>query len=91
MQPVRKVQAATHFKYLPPNPGSSMQRITPCLPGDDGALEMNWVDIPADAELVEPDLTYTDFVDAVSRAKKSTNQADITAHMQWSEEFGQEG
>jgi len=91
MQPVRKVQAATHFKYLPNPDNPSQQRIAPCEAGDAGAMAMNWVDIPADAELVEPDVTYADFVDAITRAKRSTNQADITKQVEWMEEYGQEG
>ncbi|KXJ24200.1 Vacuolar protein sorting-associated protein 4B [Exaiptasia diaphana] len=51
MQPVRKVQQATHFKRVR---GPSLQDpntivddlLTPCSPGDREALEMNWMDVP---------------------------------------------
>ncbi|KAI9031219.1 P-loop containing nucleoside triphosphate hydrolase protein [Hyaloraphidium curvatum] len=88
MQPVRKVQNSTHFRYLPSptNPGQKM--ITPCRPTDSGAVAMSWVDIPDDIELLEPEITKEDFVDAIKRAKRSTNQDDIDKQIKWTEEFG---
>lgn len=94
MQPVRKVQSATHFKKVsggchgpgwswggvgivaavPPSPSSvppatgSVQvrgpsrttpgalvddLLTPCSPGDPGAIEMTWMEVPSD-KLMEP-------------------------------------
>lgn len=91
MQPVRKVQNATHFRYLPSPTDPKKKMITPCLPHESGAVAMNWVDIPDDIELLEPDITKEDFVDAIKRAKRSTNQADIDRQIKWTEEFGQGG
>lgn len=61
MQPVRKVQTATHFKYVTgPSPTDRSKIVndllTPCSPGDDGAMEMTWVDVQGD-KLFEPPVT----------------------------------
>lgn len=86
MQPVRKVQSATHFKKVSgggpgegtvaavphpssvPRAGGSVQvrgpsrttpgaivddLLTPCSPGDPGAIEMTWMEVPSD-KLMEP-------------------------------------
>jgi vacuolar protein-sorting-associated protein 4 len=58
MQPVRKVQQATHFKYAtaPSRQDPTVMvhdMLEPCSPGDKGAMEMSWLDVPAD-KLKEP-------------------------------------
>lgn len=58
MQPVRKVQTATHFKRVSgpsrKDPSVMVHDLwTPCSPGDKGAKEMSWVDIDGD-KLYEP-------------------------------------
>ncbi|KTF79933.1 hypothetical protein cypCar_00019635 [Cyprinus carpio] len=58
MQPVRKVQSATHFKKVrvPSRSNSSVMvddLLTPCSPGDPDAIEMTWMDVPGD-KLLEP-------------------------------------
>ena len=82
MQPVRKVQSATHFKRVNICPGFILLRntlqwtncffsykvrgqsridadqlvddlLTPCSPGDPGALEMTWMEVPGE-KLLEP-------------------------------------
>lgn len=58
MQPVRKVQTATHFKRTS-GPSRSDPNIivndllTPCSPGSPGAIEMSFMDVPSD-KLLEP-------------------------------------
>lgn len=84
MQPVRKVQSATHFKKVSWVPGAVLLKgwaprlccstaclrqvrgpsrtnpnllvddlLTPCSPGDQGATEMTWMEVPSD-KLMEP-------------------------------------
>lgn len=61
MQPVRKVQTATHFKRIrgasPKDPTTVVDDLLiPCSPGDPGAIEMSWMDVPSD-KLAEPPVT----------------------------------
>ena len=61
MQPVRKVQTATHFRRVRgPSPGNPDvivdDLLTPCSPGSPGAVEMNWMSVPGD-KLLEPPVT----------------------------------
>ena len=55
MQPVRKVQTATHFKHV------NGDFYTPCSPGDYGAVEMTWESIPGD-KLAEPVITMVSLI-----------------------------
>ncbi|UYV76019.1 VPS4A [Cordylochernes scorpioides] len=61
MQPVRKVQNATHFRRVRgpsrKNPGVIEEDLlTPCSPGTPGAIEMTWMDVPSD-KLLDPPVT----------------------------------
>lgn len=58
MQPVRKVQSATHFRKVsgPNRKDPSIidhDLLTPCSPGYPGAIEMSWATVPGD-KLLEP-------------------------------------
>merc|ERR1719317_398144 len=58
MQPVRKVQTATHFRKVSgpsrSDPNTMVyDLLEPCSPGVRGAIEMTWVDVPED-KLKEP-------------------------------------
>lgn len=65
MQPVRKVQTATHFKRIS-GPSRSDPNIivndllTPCSPGSSGATEMSFMDVPSD-KLLEPPVSMVSF------------------------------
>lgn len=61
MQPVRKVQMATHFRRVsgPSRTDPNVvdhDLLTPCSPGSPGAKEMSWMDVPGD-KLYEPPVT----------------------------------
>ena len=93
MEPVRKVQLATHFKKVMA-PNRKTQQMTlhlqPCSPGELNAIEMSWIDIGQD-ELLEPELTIADFLKCCATARPSVNQDDLGQYVKWTEEFGQEG
>lgn len=66
------------------------EKLTPCSPGDEGAREMNWMDLATD-ELKEPPLTIKDFIKAIKNNRPTVNEADIAQHVKFTEDFGQEG
>ncbi|CAO3619667.1 unnamed protein product [Cunninghamella echinulata] len=94
MQPIRKVQMATHFKWVDaPSrqaPDQLSPHLTPCSPGDPSATEMTWVDIEPD-QLLEPELTIRDFLKAVQSSRPTVNGDDIQQHVKFTNDFGQEG
>ncbi|KAF2481544.1 P-loop containing nucleoside triphosphate hydrolase protein [Neohortaea acidophila] len=87
MQPVRKIQTATHYKKVTVD---GVEKLTPCSPGDDGALEMNWTEIETD-QLLEPPLLVKDFVKAIKASRPTVSQSDLVRNTEWTAEFGSEG
>ncbi|KAG5443583.1 Vacuolar protein sorting-associated protein 4B [Clonorchis sinensis] len=95
MMPVRKVQTATHFKRVsgtcPTDPTKTVNDLlTPCSPGDPGAIEMSWSDVPSD-KLKEPPVSMIDMLQSLQRNKHTVAQADLDRLEQFTREFGQEG
>lgn len=97
MQPVRKIQTATHYKKvqvtLPADadePGKRVEKLTPCSPGDAGALEMNWTDVDSDV-LQEPALQVKDFIRAIKGSRPTVSKGDLVKNEEWTQEFGSEG
>lgn len=88
MQPIRKIQQATHFKSVLLDDGTT--KLTPCSPGDEGAEELSWQNIETD-ELLEPPLTIKDFIRAIKSNRPTVNASDIQNHVKFTEDFGQEG
>lgn len=88
MQPIRKIQQATHFKQIQRVDGAYSWK--PCSPGDEGAIEMTWQDIDTD-ELYEPELTVKDFVKSLKTNRPTVNTADVQNYTNFTNEFGQEG
>ena len=104
MQPVRKIQTATHYKkvcahfsWIYNAPINVVQvtvdgeeKLTPCSPGDSGAMEMSWTDVESE-KLLEPPLVLKDFVKAIKGARPTVSEADIKKSAEWTAEFGSEG
>ncbi|XP_055913508.1 vacuolar protein sorting-associated protein 4 [Eupeodes corollae] len=95
MEPVRKVQQATHFKRVRgPSPLDKNlivdDLLTPCSPGDQGAFEMAWMDVESD-KLFEPPVTMRDMLKSLSRTKPTVNEDDLKKLEKFTEDFGQEG
>ncbi|KAL9051891.1 MAG: hypothetical protein Q9162_005729 [Coniocarpon cinnabarinum] len=87
MQPVRKIQTATHYKKVLVE---GVEKLTPCSPGDAGAVEMNWTEVDSD-KLQEPPLIVKDFIKAIKGARPTVSQADLERNADWTKEFGSEG
>ncbi|KAK6909881.1 hypothetical protein I203_103907 [Kwoniella mangroviensis CBS 8507] len=87
MQPVRKVLSATHFKEVQ---SDGKTKLTPCSPGDPAAIERTWTDVNSE-ELLEPLLSVKDFEKAISVNRPTVTQADITKHIEFTNEAGGEG
>ncbi|TVY41891.1 Vacuolar protein sorting-associated protein [Lachnellula occidentalis] len=87
MQPVRLIQMATHYKKVMDD---GQEKLTPCSPGDDGAMEMSWTEVDSD-KLLEPPLQIKDFVKAVKNARPTVSGEDIQRSAEWTKEFGSEG
>jgi len=94
MQPIRKVQSSTHFRKVKGPSRQDPNEIIddlwePCSPGAQGAVEMTWMDVPGD-KLLEPKVTFNDFVKAAKEVKPSVNQKDLERHEEFTKEFGQD-
>ena len=95
MQPVRKIQTATHYKKVVVEEAegggkTKVEKLTPCSPGDAGAMEMNWTEVESES-LLEPPLVLKDFVRAVKGARPTVSAEDIKRSAEWTAEFGSEG
>ncbi|KAF2096322.1 vacuolar protein sorting-associated protein 4 [Rhizodiscina lignyota] len=87
MQPVRKIQTATHYKKVVVD---GKEKLTPCSPGDAGALEMTWTEVDSE-QLLEPPLLLKDFVKAIKSSRPTVSQVDLERNAEWTKEFGSEG
>ncbi|KXJ90008.1 P-loop containing nucleoside triphosphate hydrolase protein [Microdochium bolleyi] len=87
MQPVRKIQQATHFKEVMHD---DVKRLTPCSPGDADAKEMSWEDVESEL-LLEPVVDFRDFVKAIKGSRPTVSKEDLDRNSEWTKEFGSEG
>jgi len=87
MQPVRKIQTATHYKKVEVD---GMEKLTPCSPGDTGAIEMSWVQVDTE-QLLEPPLQVKDFIKAIKSSRPTVSGEDLKRSAEWTLEFGSEG
>uniref|UniRef100_A0AAY4A774 vesicle-fusing ATPase n=1 Tax=Denticeps clupeoides TaxID=299321 RepID=A0AAY4A774_9TELE len=95
MQPVRKVQSATHFKKVRGpsrnDPNSVVDDLlTPCSPGDPNAIEMTWMEVPGE-KLLEPIVCMSDMMRSLANTKPTVNEEDLEKLKKFTEDFGQEG
>jgi len=95
MQPVRKVQTATHFKKTSGPSRDDPNKIVhdllePCSPGDHGAVEMTWVNVPGD-KLKEPVVSYQDMLRSLATQKPTVNADDMKKLEDFRNDFGQDG
>jgi vacuolar protein-sorting-associated protein 4 len=110
MQPVRKIQTATHFKKVRSSHVSTLssqcvlfqlltssqvlvdgvEKLTPCSPGDSGAVVMSWMDIESE-DLLEPPLLLKDFIRAMHSSRPTVSREDLKKNEEWTSEFGVEG
>lgn len=87
MEPVRRINTATHFKWVE---FKGEKKLMPCSPGDAGAQEMNWMEVDPE-QVAEPILTMKDFLKAVKKARPTVNADDIVKQVEWTNDFGMEG
>ncbi|KAK3292921.1 P-loop containing nucleoside triphosphate hydrolase protein [Chaetomium fimeti] len=87
MQPVRKIQQATHFKKVTVD---GVEKRTPCSPGDPDAEEMTWEKV-ASEDLLEPFVEKKDFIRAIKSSRPTVSQVDLEKNEDWTKEFGSEG
>jgi len=104
MQPVRKIQQATHFKrvsnrsmlarHFMADHGQKLvegkEKLTPCSPGDEEAEVKTWVDVPSDM-LLEPLVEFKDFERAIKASRPTVSADDLQRNQSWTDEFGSEG
>lgn len=88
MQPVRKIQQATHFHAVTNSKGE--RKMTPCSPGAPDAQEMTWDDVSAE-DLLEPLVEFKDFVKSIKSSRPTVSKDDLQRNEDWTREFGSEG
>jgi len=93
MEPIRKLQSATHFKiYRRESRAETMNRETlvPCSPGDIGAKEVDVMQVDPDL-ILAPDVSKEDFYKALRNVRPSVSDDDLREHEKFTEDFGSEG
>lgn len=95
MQPVRKVQTATHWCHVrgPSREDPNIMvndLVTPCSPGTPGAFEKTWMEIPGE-KLYEPPVSMADMTKSLSTQKKTVNEEDLEKLQKFTDDFGQDG
>ncbi len=64
--------------------------LTPCSPGDKGAIEVSWIDVPRD-KLLEPVASMSDMLSSLAKAKPTVNELDLEKFEAFMDDFNQEG
>ncbi|CZR64224.1 probable vacuolar sorting protein VPS4 [Phialocephala subalpina] len=84
------ISIAVQDALMQPVTDDGVEKLTPCSPGDAGAMEMTWTEVDSD-KLLEPPLQLKDFIKAVKGARPTVSQEDIKRSEDWTNEFGSEG
>lgn len=95
LNPIRKIQQATHFKRTS-GPSREDPTVivndlwTPCSPGDPGATEMSWMDIDGD-KMKEPLVCMQDMLAAIANVRPTVSEDDMKQLREFTASFGVEG
>ncbi|XP_071959031.1 vacuolar protein sorting-associated protein 4-like isoform X2 [Antedon mediterranea] len=95
MQPVRKIQTATHFRRVrgPSHDDPNVMvddLLEPCSPGSQGAFEMKWTDVPGD-KLFEPPVSMNDVRKSLANTRPTVKKEDLKTTQEFLSSFGIEG
>lgn len=90
MEPVRKIQTATHFKHIfgPSAKDSVMtsDHLTPCSADDVGAIEMTWSKIEEN-QLFAPAVNVDDVMKTLTRMKRSVSKEELDMYKKFIDEW----
>jgi len=64
--------------------------LTPCSPGEPGAIEMSWMNVPGE-KLMEPIVTMSDMLLSLANSKPTVNEADLIKLKEFVASFGSDG
>jgi len=78
MEPVRKLQTATHFKKVKKT-GDDKDYFEPCSPGMRGSIEMDVMKVDP-TSITTPDVSIEDFFKALRNVRPSVSDDDLTQH-----------
>ncbi|KIM24641.1 hypothetical protein M408DRAFT_331721 [Serendipita vermifera MAFF 305830] len=87
MQPVKKINTATHYRKVNVK---GVEKCTPSTPSEPGSIPMSWRKVPAD-KLLEPPLLASYLFNAMDRIKPSVSEEDTLRSKEWMKEHGLEG
>merc|ERR1712004_120037 len=96
MQPVRRVQNATHFRMVSgKDPTKQTEDVMndlwePCSPGVYGAVEKSWMDIDG-KKLKEPEVDFKMITKSLQSQKATVNDEDLGKLKKFASDFSQDG
>ncbi|XP_052445288.1 vacuolar protein sorting-associated protein 4B-like isoform X1 [Carassius gibelio] len=93
MQPIRRVQSATHFKKVRGKAWNNPEAVvddllTPSSPNDPDAIQMTWEDVARD-KLLEPIVSLEDMLMSLEKTKPTVNEEDLEKMKKFTQDFGQ--
>jgi vacuolar protein-sorting-associated protein 4 len=92
-QPIKRLRAATHFKKVSRMDQEGNQRddmLEACRPDDTdpARVAMTWMDIADPSQLAQPELSITDFRDALSVSSFSLTKEDLVPYAEFDRRWG---